>query len=94
VYAMMHVCHSTKVYGFSNERFKGTAATYFQDDPLAPLLSGTLALPRSSSRGRHSAEAEHALIKAFAAEGYLTLCGAKGCRDGGQLAADTVASGN
>lgn len=90
---MMHVCHKTRVYGFSTERHRGEAATYFKDDLMAPLLTDSLST-RQSLHAKHSADAEHALLKAFAAEGYLTLCGVRGCRTGTQLASDTVVSGN
>jgi hypothetical protein len=90
---MMHVCHKTRVYGFSTERHRGEAATYYKDDLMTLMLTESL-LTRPSQHPKHSADAEHALLKAFAAEGYLTLCGARGCRTGSQLASDTVLSGN
>ena len=45
-------------------------------------------------QAKHSYEAEYALVKAMAARGNLTLCGARGCRTGAAVASDRVTSGN
>jgi len=91
VYSLMHVCHSLHVYGFSSEKTRaGEVRTYFKDD-----LPRSMSMVSSAVReGKHSYEAEYALIKALAADGRFTLCGVKGCRKGPLVFADTIFSDN